>query len=334
MSIVAPSPPLRDTPWGALGVSLVVHLTILGISSAIVFSPRPAKTSVVEIDATISEPLPEEPEPLLLTEGEWQPVPAGGSPNPAAVAMDFPVPDPGNSLGGLIGVTGGMTQGGTGTDQVATDKVGLGGTGGGTGDGHGTGSGSGQGFFGIETKVKRTVFVVDASRSMNYPYPGEAKNRLGRVKIELYRTITKMSADQSFFVIFFNTAPIPMPSRGMVRADPQIIRPYLEWIFAVRGMDQTEPQAALLMALRLNPDQIYFLTDGDFSYRSVRSAREANPNRIPIHTIGFGGKEGEKNLQEIARDSQGTYQFIPEPVDIEAASAADDKSALTNSKTP
>ncbi|MFO1004857.1 MAG: hypothetical protein U0929_02770 [Planctomycetaceae bacterium] len=330
MSVVAPSPPLRDAPWGALAVSLVVHLTILGISSAIVFSPRPAKTSVVEIDATISEPLVEEPEPLLLTEGEWQPVPAGGSPNPVAVAIDNPAADQGSSLSGLIGVTGG----GTGTDQVATDKVGLGGTGGGTGDGDGTGSGSGRGFFGLETKVKRTVFVVDASRSMNYPYPGEAKNRLGRVKIELYRTISKMSAEQSFFVIFFNIAPIPMPSRGMVRADPLVIRPYMEWIFAVRGMDKTDPQAALLMALQLNPDQIYFLTDGDFSYRCVRSAREANRNRIPIHTIGFGGKEGEKNLQEIARDSQGTYQFIPEPVDIQAVNADDKPLPLSKSKMP
>lgn len=330
MSVVAPSPPLRDAPWGALAVSLVVHLTILGISSAIVFSPRPAQTSVVEIDATISEPLVEEPEPLLLTEGEWQPVPAGGSPNPVAVAIDSPAADQGSSLSGLIGVTGG----GTGTDQVATDKVGLGGTGGGTGGGDGTGSGSGRGFFGLETKVKRTVFVVDASRSMNYPYPGEAKNRLGRVKIELYRTISKMSAEQSFFVIFFNIAPIPMPSRGMVRADPLVIRPYMEWIFAVRGMDKTDPQAALLMALQLNPDQIYFLTDGDFSYRCVRSAREANRNRIPIHTIGFGGKEGEKNLQEIARDSQGTYQFIPEPVDIQAVNADDKPLPLSKSKMP
>ena len=331
MSDVAPSPPLRDAPWGALAVSLVVHLTVLGISSAIVFSPSLAKTSAVEIDATISEPLPEVPEPILLTEGEWQPVPAGGSPNPVAVALDVPIADQGgSSLSGLIGVTAG----GTGTDQVATDKVGLGGTGGGTGDGQGTGSGSGQGFFGLETKVTRTVFVVDASRSMNYPYPGEAKNRLGRVKIELYRTISKMSEEQSFFVIFFNTAPIPMPSRGMVHADPLVIRRYMEWIFAVRGMDKTDPQAALLMALRLNPDQIYFLTDGDFSYRCVRSAREANLNRIPIHTIGFGGKEGEKNLQEIARDSQGTYQFIPEPVDIQAVNAAENQSPLSSSKMP
>ena len=330
VSDVAPSPTLRTAPWGALAVSLVVHLTVLGISSAIFFSPRVMRTPVVEIDATISEPLPEVPAPTLLTKGEWQPAPPGGSPNPSAVAIDEPTADPNSGLGRFVGISGS----GTGTDLVATDKVGLGGSGGGTGEGHGTGSGSGLGFFGLEAKDKRIVFVVDASRSMNYPYPGEAKNRLGRVKIELYRTITKMTAEQSFFVIFFNTAPLPMPSRGMVRADPLLIRRYMEWIFAVRGMDQTDPQAALLMALRLNPDRIYFLTDGDFSYRCVRSMREANLNRIPIYTIGFGGQEGEKNLQEIARDSQGTYQFIPEPAEDPSVDSQVEQTSAKQPKKP
>lgn len=330
MSNVAPSPTLRAAPWGALAVSLVVHLTVLGISSAIVFSPHIIRPQTVEIDATISEPMPAEAEPMHLMEAEWQPAASGGSPNPVGGAIEEPTSDSGPSLAHLGDIAGP----GTGSEKVATSTVGLGGTGGGAGDGHSTGGGSGKGFFGLETKDKRIVFVVDASRSMNYPYPGEAKNRLGRVKIELYRTISKMTTEQSFFVIFFNTAPIPMPSRGMVRAEPVLIRRYMEWIFAVRGMDKTDPQSALLMALRLNPDRIYFLTDGDFSYRSVRSAREANLNRIPIHTIGFGEQEGEKNLQEIAKDSQGTYQFIPTPADDQTVESQANQASTNQLTTP
>ncbi len=311
MSDVAPSPTLRTAPWGALAVSLVVHLTIIGISSAIVLTPPVFHSETTEIDATISEPLPDEPAPVLITEGDWRSTSAGGSPNPIGIATEE---FHGHQSPGLSRLAGTSWIGG-GTTPTKSDQVGTGGSGGGTGDGHGAGSGSGQGFFGLDVKGKRFVFVVDASRSMNRPYPGEAKNRLGRVKLELYHTVTKMTSDQSFYVIFFNNVPIPMPSRGMVRAEPAAVRPYLDWIFRVRGMDQTDPQPALLMALQLNPDRIYFLTDGDFSYRSVRAVREANRSRIPIHTIGFGGQEGEKNLQEIARDSQGTYQFIPEPVE-------------------
>ena len=322
MSQAVPFSILRAAPWGALGVSLVVHLTGLGIGAAIVFSPKSSTTEqngVVEADI---DPVLVEPAPVLLNVGAWQPASSpggGGRPNPAAMTVDVPLEPQlsGFSVGGPLAL-------GSGEGLSYTDVIGDGGSGGGEGGGiglgNGTGIGDGDGFFGLDLEGERFVFVVDSSRSMNHPYPGEAKNRLGRVKIELYHTIQKMTPDQSFFVVFFNTEPIPMPATGMVKADPALVGPYLKWIFSTRAMGQTNPESALLAALRVNPDKIYFLTDGDFSYRSVRAAREHNPGRIPIHTIGFGGQGGEKNLQEIARDSQGTYQFIPEPV-VEATPA-------------
>ena len=309
---------MRAAPWGALAVSLVVHVTLLGMGAAIVIAPHAPGAGSPAVVVVNVDPVVTEAAPVLLQLGEWQPTPAGGSPNPVGVALDETPAEP------RLHVSAGNDSltFGEGTDLTYTDVMGDSGSGGGTGDGHGLGSGSGEGggFFGLDLAGKQFVFVVDASRSMNHPYPGEAKNRLGRVKIELYNTVLKMTSDQSFFVVFFNSEPIPMPSRGMVRAEPALIRPYLNWIFSARGMGQTNPESALLLALRLNPDKIYFLTDGDFSYRSVRAVREANRNRIPIHTIGFGGQEGEKNLLEIARDSQGTYQFIPEPANNPALS--------------
>ena len=297
-------------------MSLVVHLTGFGMTAAIIFSPTasaPVLDGVVEVAV---DPVVAEPAPVLLSLGEWQPSSdpgGGGNPHPIAMTEESPL-DP--QLGGFS--VGGPLAFGEGEDLSYTDVIGDGGRGGGTGGGDGlgdgTGSGDGDGFFGMDLAGERFVFVVDASRSMNHPYPGEAKNRLGRVKIELYHTIQKMTPDQSFFVVYFNTEPIPMPARGMVKADQALLQPLMEWIFSTRALGQTNPESALLLALRLNPDKIYFLTDGDFSYRSVRSVREHNRGRIPIHTIGFGGQGGEKNLQEIARDSQGTYQFIPEPV--------------------
>ena len=316
---------MRAAPWGALGVSLVVHLTGLGMGAAMVFSPpssSPKLHAIVEVGV---DPVVAEPAPVLLHMGDWQPSPApggGGTPHPITMTTEAPL-EPhvsGLTIGGPLAL-------GDGESLSYTDILGDGGSGGGTGGGdglgNGTGQGDGDGFFGMDLAGERFVFVVDASRSMNHPYPGEAKSRFGRVKLELYRTIQKLTPDQSFFVVFFNTEPIPMPAPGMVRANPALTRPYLEWIFSTRATGQTDPQPALLAALRVNPDKIYFLTDGDFSHRSVRAVREANRNRIPIHTIGFGGQEGEKNLQEIARDSRGTYQFIPEPIaDITPAGPA------------
>ena len=332
VSLAVPSSTWRAAPWGALGVSLVAHLTLMGIGSAIVFSPKASESNAPSIVAIV-DPVVADPEPVLLKMGAWEPASGhssggGGNPNPAALAVsNAPVePTPGGLSGGYSIAFG------DGTDLSYTDVIGDGGTGGGSGGGNGAGigPGNGDGFFGLDLAGERFVFVVDASRSMNHPYPGEAKNRLGRVKIELYHTIQKMKTNQSFFVVFFNTDPIPMPARDMVRAEPAILRPYMEWIFKTRAMGQTNPEPALLAALQLRPDKIYFLTDGDFSHRSVRTVREANRGRIPIHTIGFGGQGGEKNLQEIAQDSQGTYQFIPEP----PAEAPAEKTAAASVAAP
>ena len=80
MSQAVPFSILRAAPWGALGVSLVVHLTGLGIGAAIVFSPKSSTTEqngVVEADI---DPVLVEPAPVLLNVGAWQPAssPGGG----------------------------------------------------------------------------------------------------------------------------------------------------------------------------------------------------------------------------------------------------------------
>lgn len=320
----------RAAPWGALAVSLVVHLTCFGIGASIVISPKSSPSELPGIIQADIDPVVAVAEPVLLSMGEWNPAAGGGGGRQAdspALMAEAPVESQLDGLSANRPIDFGDGQGLSYTD-VITDSGSGGGLGGGDGlgVGAGTGNGTGEGFFGMDLAGERFVFVVDASRSMNHPYPGEAKNRLGRVKIELYNTIRKLTPDQSFFVVFFNTEPIPMQSRGMVKAEPAMIQRHLEWIFSARGNGQTNPESALHMALRLAPDKIYFLTDGDFSYRSVRSVREFNQGRIPIHTIGFGGQEGEKNLQEMARDSRGTYQFIPEPV-------MDNSPSLPTSKT-
>ena len=177
-------------------------------------------------------------------------------------------------------------------------------------------------FVGVPTLDPETAWGIDAGYERQIGRTGLAGinffYRDIKDLIEIYNTVRKMTADQKFFVVFFNTEPIPMPARDMIPAEPAIVQPYMEWIFKLKAQGQTNPESALLMALRLRPDKVYFLTDGDFSYRSVRSVREVNRGRVPIHTVGFGGKEGEANLREIAKDSQATYQYIPAPADTSA----------------
>jgi uncharacterized protein with von Willebrand factor type A (vWA) domain len=182
---------------------------------------------------------------------------------------------------------------------------------GGLGDGSG-GGGSGDGFFGVHPQGGRVVFVVDSSKSMNFPHPSPAKTRFGKLKWELVSAITRMEADTQFYVIFFNEIPIPMPGADLQPAKGAAQKGYLKWVAAARtGGLETDPRDALLMALRLRPDEIYFLTDGEFAWKIQRDLRELHQTATAVHTIAFGNQNAEKLLKSIATANGGTYHFVP-----------------------
>ncbi len=209
------------------------------------------------------------------------------------------------------------------TPPVTTPGTGTGGT-----DGDGTGGGAaapGRSMFPIESSVNRYVFVVDSSRSMNHPYHGPAKTRLGRVKIEMWRSIYAMSSEQKYFVIFFNTRAIPMPADRMVAGGQENQGELVRWTARLRADGTTDPEEALLLAIRLQPDVIYFLTDGDFNHRVVRKVTQANTGRIRIDTIGLGDTFGSELLEELAAKNGGVYRRVIEADDLywEEASTTD-----------
>ncbi|MEZ6050565.1 MAG: hypothetical protein R3B91_19760 [Planctomycetaceae bacterium] len=204
------------------------------------------------------------------------------------------------SLTQTVGLAGGQGEG----------EKNLKGSGAGEGNAHGNGTGNST-FFGLPADGKRIVYVVDASRSMNHPFPGPMLTRFGRVKMELVRSIGQMTSEQEFFIVYFNDRAIPMPSRTMMPALPGTQNMYLRWAAEVKADGQTNPEEALLLALTLRPDMIYFLTDGNFPYKVVENITKSNQNRVVINTIGFGEDKGEKLLRQIASHNWGDYQFIP-----------------------
>jgi hypothetical protein len=189
--------------------------------------------------------------------------------------------------------------------------LGRGTNGAGAGEGEGVGDGKGLGFFGRRITGQRVVYVVDCSQSMNHPHPGPGKNRLGRVKLELINSVRALAATQKFFIVFFNDRPLPMPTDRLVEANDATKLKYLRWMVDVKADGHTDPALALLMALKLNPDTIYFLTDGDFRPTIVREVAVSNRKGVKIHTVGFTQDRGEKLLRTIAEQNGGTYHYVP-----------------------
>ena len=198
----------------------------------------------------------------------------------------------------------------------------------------GEGAGELPAFLDAEGLGDRLVYVVDCSKSMRKPFPSPERSRLGRVKRELMGSIAGLSDRQKFFVIFFNDQALPMPGGRYLAGGPGGAERVRPWIGRVGGGGQTDPEDALLMALSLRPDAVFFLTDGDFDKVTVDRVVASNARGTRVHAIGFGDDIRKRHpdsrrrtgptlaeylLADIARRTGGTVKFIAtEPVQTAA----------------
>ena len=172
--------------------------------------------------------------------------------------------------------------------------------------------GSGKGgkaaeFFGIGGYGQKFVYVVDCSGSMR------ENGKFERAMYELLQSIEQLGSDQEYFVIFYNHRSYPMNEPGLVRATEKQFEKTRNWISYVQPQGGTVPQPALLAALSMKPDAIFFLSDGLFdpgTGREVRIRNRGKVRQIPIHTIAFVNREAEGLMRTIARNSGGKYRFV------------------------
>lgn len=192
------------------------------------------------------------------------------------------------------------------TEQMVVSAIGSGENGSGQ-----SSKGSGGEFFGMRSSGRRFVYVVDCSRSMNHPHESEGGTRLGRLKMELTRSIGSMDPEMEFFIVFFNDRIYPMPASSMQLASPRSQKFFLRWMTTIPADGSTDPRDALRFALRLRPDVIYFLTDGRFSITIANDLVKLTQPHTAIHTLALGKRSGEEVLKAIAAHNRGRYRFIP-----------------------
>ena len=166
-------------------------------------------------------------------------------------------------------------------------------------------------FFGIEGYGESFVYVVDCSGSMNQ------NGKFERARYELLQSIEQLNKNQSYFVIFYNHSAHPMEGGKLVFATPAHIAETTRWINYADADGGTNPLPALLYALSLHRDQIYFLSDGQFDPNTIQEIRLQNrPNnrmkirQVPIHTIAFYDKFAAGLMRQIARNSGGQFKFV------------------------
>jgi hypothetical protein len=178
-----------------------------------------------------------------------------------------------------------------GGDGLEGQSIGVG-----TGDLAAGGPGDAE-FFGVSGYGGSFVYVVDISGSMN------ESGKYERARDELLRSIEHL----------YNDGWYPMDADAPILATATQIEKTRRWVRRVWPNGGTYPLEALLHALRLGPDAIYFLSDGRFDPATIDALRIHNPastSQIPIHTIAFVNQETVGIMKTIARNSGGKFRFV------------------------
>ncbi len=182
-------------------------------------------------------------------------------------------------------------------------------------------------FCGVEGGGNHFVYLVDSSGSMRDGFQA-ARN-------ELLDSIDQLTADQRFYVVFFDEEPSYMrisdpntDETASVMATPENKAKLRQWAMTVQMNKGKAPYEVLPFALNLRPDVIFLLSDGEFPTAIEEILQEQNrdenlfgdsgPISI-VHTIRYHGIEGETGRKaeatmiKIAKENGGQYRHVPKP---------------------
>lgn len=171
--------------------------------------------------------------------------------------------------------------------------------------------GSGPQFFGLGGEAKaarRIVYVVDRSGSMMGIFDD--------LRAELKRSIDRLRKSQKYHVIFYSTdPPVEAPPGRLVNAIRASKERTFEFIDMTVPEGMTQPIEAMRRAFVLNPDLIYFLSDGDIPEAELLKENLRTWNRkekVRIFTIAYVSSAGRQLLEDIAREHHGAFRFVSE----------------------
>ena len=176
-------------------------------------------------------------------------------------------------------------------------------------------------FCGVEGGGNHFVYLVDSSGSMGAAFES--------ARAELLRAIDGLKPDQKFYVVFFDAESDYMrladPSTDeakSVKATTENKQALRRWAMRISMDRGRAPYDPLKFALKLKPDVIFLLSDGEFPQGIEDLLKEKNhfdnlfgdEGLISIvHTIGYHSREGESRMKRIAAQNKGQYRHVPKP---------------------
>lgn len=176
----------------------------------------------------------------------------------------------------------------------------------------------GAAFMGTRDEGLKVVFVIDASGSMG------GNNAMQVAKGALMSSLQALDERQQFLIIFYDDKTHAIHLRSETKPvlsiatdlNKTLARQKISGIQAGAGTDHLPP---LEMAMAMNPDVIFFLTDAlepPLWPKDLDRIKTMNRGRIRIHSIEFGQgpelpPENDQGnfLRKLARQNGGTYRY-------------------------
>jgi Mg-chelatase subunit ChlD len=183
--------------------------------------------------------------------------------------------------------------------------------------GLGAGSEAKATLLGIEGKGSKFVYVFDHSGSMGVP----GNKPLNRAKKELLASVDALADVQQFYIVFYNQ------DQKVFRIDPtggRLIfgtdnnkRLAKQFVDSIKAEGATRHVDALVLALKMHPDVIFLLTDGDppddLTKDELARVEKMNGNGTVIDVIQISPPPGdgqENRLETLAKRSGGQHVYI------------------------
>ncbi|HYC77979.1 MAG TPA: HEAT repeat domain-containing protein [Planctomycetota bacterium] len=184
----------------------------------------------------------------------------------------------------------------------------------------------GTSFYGITTRSKRLLYILDVSGSMNENDAAGKKKRIDVAKEELVNSIRSLPDDATFNIVFYNhehsawkTKPVKADKAGKAEA--------IKWAEAVTAVGATNIFDALELGFQLAGrgtqdkryqvvvDTVFFMSDGQPNRgRLVEPAqilaevlRMNSEQKLKIHAVGVGKDHAVDFMKSLAERTGGTY---------------------------
>lgn len=303
-------------------ISLIVHASLLAILALSTWQILKPKTDVGDYEAGIAESLADQ----MAGAFKWpdqELKPLEEQPPQPEESLDLKPPDVTTNDANNSGDSDGFGQEGAGSGIIGT------GSGGGDGSGFGGGGGVGArsigraGMWDVSLNANRIVYVIDFS--------GSILVAVDDLKRALKFSVGKLMPSQSFNVIvFYSTSAANEKfmtesfAPNLQSATPETKRAFFTWIDGKAPSGSTEPLPAVKRALTMNPEAIFFFSDGYFEETVVGEITKLNRalkakfacfvfNDIYLQDASGlmpSLNDGAKRLQRISEQNNGKFKVV------------------------